>query len=319
MISKLKTLSVVLPCHNEELVIHNSWEELTSFLEPLLNNMILDYELIVVNNGSTDGTLKKVLELQKRDKKIKIVDLRNNYGYQGSITAGLYNASNDMVVTIDADLQDDPSKIKEMIQKHYEGFDLVLGVRVDRMTDSFFKRNTASIFYKLLNMLGVKSVPHHGDFRLISKELLSDLKKYNEKNRYIRGLVLSLESKFALVEYNRRARKSGETKFKPAQLIDLALDAITSFSISPIRVISILGFITFVFSLFSAAYILYQYFVTDIKIQGWAFIAIIVSIFGGLNAFFIGVVGEYVGRSYLESKNRPIFVIRKIYDKKNAS
>ena len=313
MIHKLKTLSVVLPCHNEQEVILNTWKELTSILSPLINNMISNYELIMVNNGSTDETLRIMLEIQKKDSNVKVVDLRNNFGYQGSITAGLHYTSCDMVVTIDADLQDDPLKIKEMIQKHYDGFDLVLGVRGDRKTDSFFKRNTANLFYKFSNFFGIKTVPHHGDFRLISKELLSDLDKYKEGNRYIRGLILSLESKYAVVEYIRRKRLAGETKFKPIKMFELAIDAITSFSSTPIKIISLLGFLVFTLSLASIMFVLYQRFYSDVEIQGWAFIALTVSLFGGLNSLFIGIIGEYVGKGYMEMKKRPIFVTRKKY------
>ena len=313
MIHKLKTLSIVLPCHNEQEVIFDTWKELTSILSPLVNNMISNYELIMVNNGSTDETLRIMLEIQEKDLNVKVVDLRNNFGYQGSITAGLHYTSYDMVVTIDADLQDDPLKIKEMIQKYYDGFDLVLGVRGDRKTDSFFKRSTANMFYKLSNIFGIKTVPHHGDFRLMSKELLSDLDKYKEGNRYIRGLILSLESKYAVVEYSRRKRLAGYTKFKPIKMFELALDAITSFSSAPIKIISLLGFLVFTLSLASIMFILYQKFSLDVEIQGWAFIALTVSLFGGLNSLFIGIIGEYVGKGYMEMKKRPIFVTRKKY------
>ncbi|HIP35398.1 MAG TPA: glycosyltransferase [Crocinitomix sp.] len=313
MPSKLKTLSIVLPCHNEQEVISASWEELTGILVPLLNNVISDYELIMVNNGSIDNTLDAMLKLQELDPKIKIVDLRNNFGYQGSITAGLYHANNDMIITIDADLQDDPSKIEEMVERYYDGYDLVLGVRKDRKTDSFFKRFTANAFYKISNLVGLKTVPHHGDFRLMSKELLEDFKKYEEKNRYIRGLILSLESRYAIVEYSRRERQAGETKFKPLKLIELALEGITSFSTAPIRLITITGFILFTLSLFSMLFILYQKFFGSIEVEGWAFLALAISLFGGLNSLFIGIIGEYLGKNYMESKNRPMFIVRKIY------
>jgi len=314
MPNKLKTLSIVLPCHNEQEVISTSWEELNGILVPLLNNTISDYELIMVNNGSTDNTLDAMLKLQKLDPKIKIIDLRNNFGYQGSITAGLSHASNDMIITIDADLQDDPSKIEEMIERYHDGYDLVLGVRKDRKTDSFFKRLTANAFYSISNLLGLKTVPHHGEFRLMSKELLEDFKKYEEKNRYIRGLILSLESKYATVEYSRRERQAGETKFKPLRLIELALEGITSFSTAPIRLITITGFVLFTLSLFSMLFILYQKFFGNVEVEGWAFLALAISLFGGLNSLFIGIIGEYLGKNYMESKNRPMFIVRKIYD-----
>jgi len=313
MCDKKKSLSIVLPCHNEEEVIADSWQELYGILKPLLGDIISDYELVMVNNGSTDNTLKEMLTLQEKDSRIKIVDLRNNFGYQGSITAGLYHASNDMIVTIDADLQDDPSKIIDMINKHYNGYDLVLGIREDRSTDGFFKRHTANLFYKISNLLGLKTVPHHGEFRLLSKALLEDFKTYDERNRYVRGLILNLESKYAVVKYSRRKRQAGETKFKPLKLFELAWEGITSFSTAPIRLITILGFLLFFISLLSILFILYQKFVINIEIHGWAFTALTISLFGGLNSLFIGIIGEYIGKNYIESKGRPIFTVRKVY------
>jgi glycosyltransferase involved in cell wall biosynthesis len=314
MKNDLKTLSIVLPCHNEEEVIAQSWKELTDILIPLLNNKISDYELVMVNNGSTDSTLDEMLKLQKNDSRIKIIDLRNNFGYQGSITAGLNYAKNDMVITMDADLQDDPMKIGEMIDKCYDGYDLVLGIRKDRKTDTFSKRITANAFYYISNLLGLKTVPHHGEFRLMSRALLEDFKQYNEKNRYIRGLILSLENKYALVEYSRRKRQAGETKFKPMRLIELALEGITSFSTAPIRLITITGFLVFLFSLLIIFFVLYQKFFANVEVEGWTFLALGISLFGGLNSLFIGIVGEYLGKNYIESKNRPIFVVRQVYE-----
>lgn len=315
MQNNLKSLSIILPCHNEEEVIKQSWHELKRILDSLINQSISDYEIVMVNNGSSDNTLNEMLKIQELDKKVIIVDLRNNFGYQGSITAGLYNACKDMVITIDADLQDDPEKIPEMIEKHYEGFDLVLGVRPNRTSDSFLKRGTANLYYKFLNFLGVSSIPHHGDFRLMSKELVEDFKLYTERNRYIRGMILNLENKYATVEYVRRNRQAGETKFKPLKLIEFALDGITSFSAMPIRFITIIGFLLFFISLLSIAFIVYQKVIAEVAIEGWAFIALSISLFGGLNSLFIGIVGEYVGKNYIESKERPNFVVRKIYKK----
>ena len=313
MINQLETISIVLPCHNEQEVIFNSWSELSVILKSIVDVTISDYELIMVNNGSTDETLKIMLEIQKKDSKVKVVDLRNNFGYQGSITAGLSYASNDMIVTIDADLQDDPLKIKEMIQKYYDGFELVLGVRSSRKTDSYLKRNTANIYYRLSKLLGIKTIPHHGDFRLMSRKLLIDFNRYKESNRYIRGLILTLENKYALVEYSRRKRLAGSTKFRPIKMLELALDGITSFSTAPIKLITLLGFFMFLLSLASILFISYQKFFSGVEVPGWTFIALTVSLFGGLNSLFIGIIGEYIGKSYVEVKNRPVFITRKTY------
>lgn len=314
----LKSLSIVIPCHNEEEVLNSSYERLKGILDPLVAQKIASYELIFVNNGSTDNTMKKMLALYEKDKNVVIVDLRNNFGYQGSITAGLHHACNDMIVTIDADLQDDPNKIEEMVDKHYEGYDLVLGVRESRESDSFFKRTSAGAFYKLMSLLGVNSVKNHGDFRLMSKGLLNDFKQYNERNRYIRGIILSLESHYAIVQYPRSPREAGETKFNFKRLIGLAFDGITSFSIAPIRMIVFLGLLLFSVSLIGIFYILYLKLFAGIAVEGWAFIALSISLFGGLNSLFIGVIGEYIGKSYIESKQRPNFCVRAYYTNKST-
>lgn len=311
----LKSISIVIPCHNEEEVLSSLYEKLKRIVDCLMGKKIGSYELVFVNNGSTDNTIEKMLSLYEKDKNVVIVDLRNNFGYQGSITAGLYHASNEMIVTIDADLQDDPNKIEEMIEKHYEGFDLVLGVRENRESDSFFKRKSAEVFYRFMNFLGIKSVKNHGDFRLMSKSLLNDFKRYNERNRYIRGMILNLESKYAIVKYPRTARELGETKFNFNRLISLAFDGITSFSIAPMRMIALLGLIMFLTSLTGVGYILYQKFLAGVSVEGWTFVALSISLFGGLNSLFIGIVGEYVGKNYIESKRRPNFTVRKLYTK----
>lgn len=313
----LKSLSVVIPCHNEEEILDSSYKKLKKILDPLVGYKIASYELVFVNNGSTDSTIEKMLALHEKDKNVAIVDLRNNFGYQGSITAGLHHASNDMIVTIDADLQDDPNKIEDMVEKHYEGFDLVLGVRENRESDSFFKRNSAEMFYKLIGVLGINSVRNHGDFRLMSKGLLNDFKQYHERNRYIRGMILSLENKYAIVKYPRSAREAGETKFNFKRLVGLAFDGITSFSIAPIRIIVFLGLIMFGLSLIGISYILYQKFFAGVPVEGWAFVALSISLFGGLNSLFIGIIGEYVGKNYIESKQRPNFTVREFYTKKD--
>ncbi|PHR69800.1 MAG: glycosyltransferase [Arcobacter sp.] len=313
MIKKLETLSIVIPCYNEEEVIYESYTIIKKLLNKWCNTIISDYEIILVNNGSTDNTFKEMYKIYQEDKNIVILDLRNNFGYQGSISAGLFNASKDMIVTVDSDLQDDPSKIEDMILKYYDGYDLVLGIRQNRGSDSFLKKHTAQAYYKLLNLLGVNSVYNHGDFRLMSKSLLEDFKNYSEKNRYLRGIITNLESKYACVYYDRLKRTKGESKFNISSLLSLAIDGITSFSAIPIRFISIFGIFMFFFSILGVIYVIYEKFVNNVEVPGWAFTSILIMLFGGLNSLFIGIVGEYVGKTYIETKQRPIFTIRKKY------
>lgn len=311
-------LSIVIPCHNEEAVISDTYDTLKEIINVLLSsNNISDYEVVLVNNGSTDSTLEKMLSIQSVDEKVIIVDLRNNYGYQGSITAGLCNASGDAVVTIDADLQDDPYKIIDMVDLFKAGYEMVLGIRKDRKQDSFFKRITANFYYRFLDIIGVKSVYNHGDFRLLSKKLVEEFRKLPERNRYIRGLILELESRYACVYYERRKRKKGKSKFNMPKLISFAIDGITSFTSTPIRIITAFGLFAFILSFAGALYVLYEKLIRGVQVPGWAFISIVLLFYGGLQSLFLGIVGEYIAKTYIETKQRPLFLIRNIYKRRN--
>lgn len=319
MNKKLVSLSVVLPCHNEEEVISSSYNTLKKLLDKWNGKIINDYEIVLVNNGSTDDTFEQIMKLYKKDKKVTIIDLRKNYGFQGSITAGVYNASMDTVVTIDADLQDDPEKIEEMLEKYYEGYDLVLGIRSDRKTDRFFKRITAHIYYSFLRVLGVKSVYNHGDFRLMSRELVEDFKKFGERNRYIRGMIFEMESKYACVYYKRKKREAGKSKFNILSLFSFGFEGITSFSNVPIKIVSVVGFIMFFVAVAGIIYAFLSKYIFEEEIKGWASTFIIISMFSGIQNLLLGIVGSYISKMYLETKGRPIFLVRKKYtgDKKS--
>ena len=310
---KLKSLSIVIPCFNEEDTLLESYKELKPILTFLNKSHVSEHQIVMVNNGSVDRTLEKMLSLKQMDSNIKIVDLRNNFGYQSSISAGLFNADNDLIISIDADLQDDPSKIKEMIELHYQGFDMVLGIREDRSTDNFFKRFFAEFFYKISNLLGVGTEFNHGDFRLMTKDLVNEIEKYPEKNRYLRGMILLIENKYAKVFYSRRKRQHGYTKFKPFNLISLALEGITSFSVQPIRLIFLLGLLMFLISIVSGVYIIYLHFFEKIVVKGWSSTFVLILFLGGVQNIFIGIIGEYISKTYIETKNRPLYLIRKIY------
>jgi len=285
-------------------------------LRKLINNwdnLIEDYQIVIVNNGSTDHTLQQALSLRKNDKKIKIIDLRNNYGYQSSITAGLLNADHDMIVSIDADLQDDPSKIEEMINLHYEGYDMILGVRSNRKSDNFLKRISANIFYKLMRFLGADIISNHGDFRLLSKDLVKELSKYGETNRFLRAMIMKLDNKYKTVTYERTKREKGVSKFGLSNLLSLSFDAVTSFSARPIRLIFLIGLLISTFSFISILIVIILYFFVD-YVDGWASIAVLVLFFSGIQLISIGIIGEYISKTYLESKSRPLYHIRKIYE-----
>jgi len=306
-----KNLSIVIPCFNEEETIMDTYKVLRKLINNW-DNLIEDYQIVIVNNGSTDHTLQQALSLRKNDKKIKIIDLRNNYGYQSSITAGLLNADYDMIVSIDADLQDDPSKIEEMINLHYEGYDMILGVRSNRKSDNFLKRISANIFYKLMRFLGTDIISNHGDFRLLSKDLVKELSKYGETNRFLRAMIMKLDNKYKTVTYERTKREKGVSKFGLSNLLSLSFDAVTSFSARPIRLIFLIGLLISTFSFISILIVIILYFFVD-YVDGWASIAVLVLFFSGIQLISIGIIGEYISKTYLESKSRPLYHIRKIY------
>jgi glycosyltransferase involved in cell wall biosynthesis len=307
------SLSIILPCHNEEEVIECTYRTLKKLLDQWLRIIISTYEIVMVNNGSTDKTMDAMLRLKAEDKNIKIIDLRRNFGYQGSLTAGLFHSTADVAVTIDADLQDDPAKIAEMVGKYQEGYDMVLGIRSSRSSDGFFKRQSANIFYYLLNKFGVRSIPHHGDFRLLSRSLVEEFKSMSEVNRYIRGMILSLESRYACVYYDRTPRTGGKTKFNFVNLASLALDGITSFSIIPIRIVFGSGCFMFFSSVVGVGYVFYFKFIAGLDVPGWASILTTLLFFGGIQNLSLGIIGEYVAKTYLETKKRPLFSVRRIY------
>jgi polyisoprenyl-phosphate glycosyltransferase len=314
--NKKASLSIVVPCYNEEDTLLQSYDILDKLCLKWKNSgLISEYELLFVNDGSSDSTFEILTDLYKSREKITVVDLRKNVGFQGAITAGLFSASGDMVVTIDADLQDDPEKIEEMILKYNDGFEMVLGVREDRSSDSFFKRFFAESYYSLISKIGIKSVYNHADFRLLSRDIVEELKKFPERVRYLRSLIFEIEPRFACVYYSRKARKLGKSKFSFYKSLSLAIDGITSFTSTPIRLLSVLGLFMFSISLIGLVVIIFEKIFWNVGIPGWASLAVITLFFGGIQNFSIGIVGEYVSKIYIENKARPMYLIRKIYKK----
>lgn len=308
------SLSIVVPCFNEEEVLPATYARLKELSEKWQKSgLILGYELVFVNNASTDGTLDLLIDFHERDKMMVVLDLRKNFGFQGSIMAGLAASSNDMVVSIDADLQDDPEKIEEMVQKYYEGYDMVLGIRKNRDADSFLKRFTAESFYKILNFIGIQSVYNHADFRLLSRGIVNELKKFPERVRYLRGLIFEIESKYVCVYYDRRRRELGKSKFSWSSLFSFALDGITSFSSVPIRIVSAIGLSMFFIAILGSIAVLYAKYVLAEDVPGWAFLSIIILFFGGVQNLSLGIIGEYIAKIFLETKQRPVYIVRRTY------
>lgn len=313
MSRQLQLLSVVIPCHNEEAVLPSTHERLTGILAGLIQKkLIANYEIVLVNNGSKDNTVALMLRLFKNDPHVHVVDLRRNFGYQASITAGLNAATGDAVVTIDADLQDPPEKIEEMIGHYTQGFDLVLGVRNDRSTDSFFKRVFSQFYYRFSQSMGVDIVYNHADFRLMDRSLLDQFKDMHERDRFIRAMILYLDNHYACVYYERQTRKLGMTKFFAGDLMALAMDGIISYSYKPLRFMSIFGIFMSLIALALGCWVVFLKLKQNIVV-GWASTLLPIVFFGGIQSLFLGLIGEYVGRLYNEIKARPLYAIRKTY------
>lgn len=316
MSRNLSLLSVVIPCHNEEDVLDETHARLTLILSDIVKqHKAKDYEIVLVNNGSTDGTHGVMLRLFQKDPHVMVVDLRRNFGYQGSITAGLEHARGDAVVTIDADLQDPPEKIPEMIDLYAQGYDLVLGVRQSRQSDSFFKRVLSQFFYRFSEWMGVHVVYNHGDFRLMERSLLDQFKEMHEQSRFIRAMIFYLDHHYGIVQYDRVERKKGTTKFDPRALFSLAMDGVISYSYKPLRFLSLFGIFVSLLSLVLAGIVIYVKIKTNVML-GWASTLLPIIFFGGIQALFLGLIGEYIGRLYTEIKARPLYAIRKVHQHK---
>jgi len=306
-------LSIVVPCHNEQEVLPNTHKRLTAIVSGfVLEKKCANYEIVYVDNGSTDDTLKVLKDIFEEDEHIQIVSLRRDFGYQGSISAGMAHAKGDCVVTIDADLQDPPEEIEKMIEYYEKDYDLVLGVRKDRSSDSFFKRFFSEGYYRLLKLMGVDVVHNHGDFRLMARSLVDEFNDLTERNRFIRAMILKLDSHYATVEYKRQPRRSGRSKFGINSLFSLSLDGIVSFSYVPLRLAALCGLLICVGSIVGITWVLYIKMTSNV-IPGWASTLLPIFAFGGFQLFVLGLIGEYIGRLYIEVKQRPVFLIRRHY------
>jgi len=306
------TLYIVIPCYNEEEIIEKTTHEVLSKLHTLITKEIISSEskILFVNDGSKDNTWNKILELSKSNSQISAIKLSKNFGHQNALLAGLNGAVNnaDMIISMDADLQDDINAIDEMITKYYEGNEIVYGVRDNRKKDSFFKRSTANLFYKLMSLLGANIIDNHADFRLMSKTAVTHLQNFKEVNLFLRGIIPLIGFKSCNVYYERKERIAGETKYPLKKMISFALEGITSFSVKPLRVITAIGFLMFLISIFAMIYILYTKFFLYTEI-GWSSLICSIWLLGGIQLLCLGIVGEYIGKIYSEVKGRPKFII----------
>jgi len=300
------TLSVVVPIYNEEEVIEETYRRLTAVLEGMGGS----YELVFVNDGSRDRTAEIVRALCRSDKRLKLIDLSRNFGHQIAVTAGLDYAAGRAVVVIDADLQDPPELIPEMVKRWREGFDVVYGKRIARKGETWFKVVTAKLFYRFLRAMTPVHIPvDTGDFRLMDRKVVDVMKAMRERSRFVRGLVSWAGFRQTALEYVRQERFAGETKYPLRKMLRLSADAITSFSTKPLKLAGILGFALSGAGFLYLLVVLYQRLFTDSTVPGWASLIVISLLFHGITLILLGVLGEYVGRIYEEVKGRPLYVV----------
>ena len=310
-------LYVVVPCYNEEEVLPETSGRLKAKMLQLIEKGAIsaDSRVCFVNDGSKDRTWEIICELHAEDSLFSGINLSRNRGHQNALLAGLMTVREqaDMVISMDADLQDDINAMDEMIDKYNAGCDVVYGVRSRRTTDTFFKRVTAEGFYKLMDKLGAKTVFNHADYRLLSRRAIDGLAGFTEVNLFLRGIVPMVGYKSDVVYYERGERFAGESKYPLSKMLAFAVEGVTSLSVKPIRYITALGFFVFLMSIAILIYSLVRHF-TGATIQGWTTLMVSIWAIGGLILLALGVVGEYVGKIYLETKQRPRFIIEKFLD-----
>lgn len=305
-------LAIVVPCYNEEEVLKDTNRQLIEVIKDLINkNKISDDSFIMyVNDGSKDQTWNEIVKAYKESNLVHGLNLAGNKGHQNALFAGLMKAKDevDVTISIDADLQDDINVIEEMIDKYNDGIDIVYGVRNDRSSDSFFKRFTAQAFYKTMNFLGAKSIYNHADFRLMSKRSLDELSLYSESHLFLRGIATELGFKTDCVYYSRKERMAGESKYPFKKMVSFAFNGITSFSIKPLTMILYLGIVAILISIIAVIYSLVRHFQGE-TITGWTSLFVSIWFLGGVQLASIGMVGQYVGKNFIETKKRPRYYI----------
>lgn len=310
--SKVPRLYVVVPCYNESEVLAETTRQLKKKMDELIRGRLIakNSRVMYVNDGSKDNTWELIQRVHAKDKIFTGISLSRNRGHQNALLAGLLTAKNyaDVVISMDADLQDDINAMDEMLEKYREGCEVVYGVRSERKTDSAFKRMTAEGFYKAMKFLGVDCVYNHADYRLASKKVLEELADYREVNLFLRGMFPLIGFKNGVVYYERKERFAGESKYPLKKMLNFAWDGITSFSVKPLRLICVLGVVILAVSVLVMIYAVMRKITGD-TVDGWTFLAISVWLVGGLQMMSIGVVGEYIGKIYGEAKGRPRFII----------
>lgn len=310
----MNRLSIVVPVYNEEQLLERSFIRLSNKLDFLIDRGLISEEsnIVFVDDGSKDDSWGILERIQHDYLHVIAIKLTKNYGQQNAILAGLFTVDADFYITVDADLQDDLESIDKMIEMYLKGHEIVYGVRRSRNNDTAFKRNSALFFYHLVKKMGLDMIENHSEFRLMSKRTVEALSSFSEINLFLRGIVPMIGFKSINVYYDRNTREAGESKYNFTKLMSLAWQAITSFSVAPLRLITVVGFVIFLFSLLLASWVLYNKFIAQTTVSGWASTVLLVSFFGGVQLLGIGIIGEYIGKIYQEVKRRPRYFVDKV-------
>ena len=308
-----RVLYLVIPCYNEEEVLPETSKRLTAKLGAMIEMRLIsqDSKIVFVNDGSKDHTWQLIRQYHEENPMIQGINLSRNKGHQSALLAGLMTVKEycDMAISMDADLQDDVDAIDQFVEKYYEGCEVVYGVRSERKTDSFFKRASAQSFYKLMLHMGVEIVYNHADYRLMSRRALDEMEGFKEVNLFLRGIVPLIGFQSGVVTYERHERFAGESKYPLKKMLNFAFDGITSFSVKPIRMVTTLGIIIFAISILMLIYFLITWCI-GWTVPGWTSIVVSVWAIGGLQLLAIGIIGEYIGKIYMETKARPKFIVQ---------
>lgn len=317
---KVKTLYLVIPCYNEEEVLSETTKRLEKKYSKLVDNKIIskDSKVMYVNDGSKDKTWELIKKISKDHKYFTGICLSRNRGHQNALVAGLLTAKQyaDVVISMDADLQDDINAMDEMLEKYYNGCDIVYGVRNSRKKDTWFKKTTAQGFYKFMKFMGVDIVYNHADYRLTSKKVLDNFEDFKEVNLFLRGIFPLIGYKTDIVYYERNERFAGESKYPLKKMLNFAWDGITSFSVKPIRMVLSIGIIVFIISIIMIIYSIVGKILGN-NVSGWTFIVCSIWLIAGIQMLSLGIIGEYIGKIYNETKNRPRFIISENLNEKN--
>ena len=311
-------LYVAIPCYNEEEVLPETSKRIKEKIQGLIDNKVINKKsrVLFIDDGSKDKTWEMIKKLCESDEIFSGIKLAHNRGHQNALIAGLMTAKEyaDMVISMDADLQDDINVVDKFIEEYYNGNDIVYGVRSSRKTDTAFKRSTALAYYRILQKMGVDIVYNHADYRLMSKRALNGLEQFKEVNLFLRGIVPLIGYKTSVVEYERSERFAGESKYPLKKMLAFAIDGITSFSVKPIRMITALGFILFIVSLLMLIYSIIIKIIGHAD-SGWTSVICSIWMIGGIQLLSLGVIGEYIGKIYNETKARPRFIIEEFINR----